>query len=213
MRRRGRGPDPILTILLTLIGIMLVIAVFYPRQAEEDEEDAGLVLRGQEMPAVWEKEDIGILVRPEESARESRRSRLVQVARQEIGNTGGEKYWRWYGFSERVEWCACFVSWCADQCGYIEDGTLQKFSICDGAWLKEAGRWREREEYEPQPGDLIFFDWVRGGVQDGAEDHVGIVESVDQGYVCTIEGNCSDQCLRQRYLCTDIQIMGYAVLE
>ena len=151
MRRRGRGPDPILTILLTLIGIMLVIAVFYPRHAEEDEEDAGQVLRSQEMPAVWEKEDIGILVRPEESVRESRRSRLVQVARQEIGNTGGEKYWRWYGFSERVEWCACFVSWCADQCGYIEDGTLQKFSICDGAWLKEAGRWREREDMSLSP--------------------------------------------------------------
>ena len=36
--------------------------------------------------------------------------------------------------SSRVEWCACFVSWCADQCGYIESGLVPKFAGCvDGA--------------------------------------------------------------------------------
>lgn len=38
----------------------------------------------------------------------------VEVAALQIGNVGGEIYWRWYGFTERVEWCACFVSWCAN---------------------------------------------------------------------------------------------------
>ena len=43
-------------------------------------------------------------------------SEIVLVAKAQVGNVGGEIYWSWYGFSERVEWCACFVSWCADQC-------------------------------------------------------------------------------------------------
>ena len=38
---------------------------------------------------------------------------IVEVARSQIGNVGGEPYWSWYGFTERVDWCACFVSWCA----------------------------------------------------------------------------------------------------
>ena len=44
---------------------------------------------------------------------------IVAVAASQIGNVGGQPYWSWYGFSERVEWCACFVSWCANECGYI----------------------------------------------------------------------------------------------
>ena len=39
---------------------------------------------------------------------------IVQVALTQVGNVGGEPYWSWYGFGSRVEWCACFVSWCAD---------------------------------------------------------------------------------------------------
>ena len=42
---------------------------------------------------------------------------IVQVALTQVGNVGGEPYWSWYGFGSRVEWCACFVSWCADPCG------------------------------------------------------------------------------------------------
>ena len=55
---------------------------------------------------------------------------MIEVAATQLGNTGGELYWRWYGFSSRVEWCACFVSWCAEQCGYIEAGVIPRFSSC-----------------------------------------------------------------------------------
>lgn len=41
---------------------------------------------------------------------------IVEVARQYIGNVGGQPFWSWYGFSSRVEWCACFVSFCANEC-------------------------------------------------------------------------------------------------
>ena len=64
----------------------------------------------------------------------------LTVALSQVGNVGGEIYWRWYGFDSKVNWCACFVSWCADQCGYIDAGVIPKFAACvDGAaWFQFA---------------------------------------------------------------------------
>lgn len=39
---------------------------------------------------------------------------IVTVALSQVGNIGGEPYGNWYSFDSRVEWCACFVSWCAN---------------------------------------------------------------------------------------------------
>jgi len=113
-------------------------------------------------------------------------SSIIEVADAQIGNIGGEPYWSWYGFTSRVEWCACFVSWCAGQCGYINAGIIPKFSSCeDGVrWFKDRGQWQDHI-YAPSPGYLIFFDWNG----DGIADHVGIVERVEDGTVYTIEGN------------------------
>ena len=63
---------------------------------------------------------------------------IVEVALTQLGNEGGQPYWSWYGFEGRVEWCACFASWCADQCGYLESGIVPKFSLCsDGVnWVQ-----------------------------------------------------------------------------
>ena len=55
---------------------------------------------------------------------------IVAVALSQLGNVGGEPYWSWYGFGSRVEWCACFVSWCANQCGYIETGVKKVNEKC-----------------------------------------------------------------------------------
>lgn len=131
---------------------------------------------------------------------------IVEVAASQIGNVGGQPYWSWYGFSGRVEWCACFVSWCANECGYIEAGVIPKFAACSAGvqWFKSAGLWRDRG-YEPQPGDIVFFDW--GG--DGGADHVGIVESCDGSTVHTIEGNTSDSCARRNYRVGSASILGY----
>lgn len=86
---------------------------------------------------------------------------IVEVALAQVGNEGGEPYWSWYGFDSRVEWCACFVSWCANQCGYLDSGIIPKFSGCvDGVnWFQSNGQWQDRS-YEPQAGDIIFFDWA-----------------------------------------------------
>ncbi len=70
---------------------------------------------------------------------------IVEVALTQLGNEGGQPYWSWYGFEGRVEWCACFASWCADQCGYLESGIVPKFSLCsDGVnWFKGKGQWQD----------------------------------------------------------------------
>ncbi len=85
-------------------------------------------------------------------------SDLVTIAISQLGNKGGQPYWSWYGFNERVAWCACFVSWCANQCGYIDKGIIPKFSACnDGiAWFKEKKQWIEPTDI-PLVGDLIFL--------------------------------------------------------
>ena len=131
---------------------------------------------------------------------------IVEVALTQLGNEGGQPYWSWYGFEGRVEWCACFASWCADQCGYLESGIVPKFSLCsDGVnWFKGKGQWQDKN-YEPQAGDLIFFDWG----SDGSIDHVGIVEKCENGTVYTVEGNSGDACKQRSYPVGSGSINGY----
>lgn len=133
---------------------------------------------------------------------------IVELALSQVGQQGGQPYWSWYGFGGRVEWCACFVSWCAEECGYIEAGIIPKFSLCfDGVnWFKTQGQWQDRN-YEPMAGDIIFFDW--GG--DGSVDHVGIVEYCENGVVHTVEGNSSDSCRRREYPVGSSNIYGYGL--
>lgn len=133
---------------------------------------------------------------------------IVEVALTQLGNEGGQPYWSWYGFDGRVEWCACFVSWCADQCGYLDSGIVQKFAGCvDGAnWFKGNGQWQDRN-YEPTAGTIIFFDWEN----DGETDHVGIVEKCENGVVYTVEGNSGDACRQNQYSVGSSSIYGYGI--
>ena len=137
---------------------------------------------------------------------------IVEVARSQIGNVGGEPYWSWYGFTERVEWCACFVSWCANKCGYLSSAIIPKFSGCINGvdWFKDRGQWISNS-FEPSPGMIIFFDWDDEDGQDGNADHVGIVEKVENGRVYTIEGNTSDSCRQRSYPVGYYQILGYGI--
>ncbi len=133
---------------------------------------------------------------------------IVAVALSQEGNIGGQPYWSWYGYAGRVEWCACFVSWCANECGYIESGVIPKFSGCDIGvrWFQEKDQWQE-SSYEPMAGQIIFFDWDG----DGSSDHVGIVEKYENGVVHTIEGNSGDACRRQMYTVGSNVIYGYGI--
>lgn len=135
---------------------------------------------------------------------------IVAVALSQLGNVGGEIYWNWYGYTSHVSWCACFVSWCAEQCGLLESGVYPRFSSCmaGAEWFRERGKWQDGSgSYTPQPGDLIFFDWEL----DGKLDHVGIVEYIEGGVVHTVEGNAGDQCRQKAYKMGSDVIIGYGL--
>ena len=137
---------------------------------------------------------------------------IVTVALSQIGNVGGQPYWSWYGFDSRVEWCACFVSWCANECGYIDTGIIPKYAGCvqGSNWFKERGQWAGRD-ITPEPGMIIFFDWddPNSGGQDGETDHTGIVERVENGRVYTVEGNSGNSCRENSYPIGHYEIYGY----
>lgn len=134
--------------------------------------------------------------------------KIINVASTQIGNSGGQPYWSWYGFGSRVEWCACFVSWCANESGYINSGIIPKFASCDVGmtWFQNHGRWQPNT-YIPREGDIIFFDWNN----DGKPNHVGIVEKAENGKVYTIEGNSGDACKKLEYNLSDSKIIGYGI--
>lgn len=114
---------------------------------------------------------------------------LVKVALSQVGNVGGQIYWSWYGFTSRQPWCACFVSWCADQCGFIEQGIIPRYSFCPSGvdWFKQRNQW-QNNTYTPKAGDIVFFDWQG----DGISDHTGIVQYAENGSIVTVEGNTSN---------------------
>ena len=133
---------------------------------------------------------------------------LVDLAKQQVGNVGGYPYWSWYGFNSRVEWCACFVSWCYNQAGASEP----RFSGCQSQgvpWFQSRGQWGARDYENIAPGDAIFFDWDL----DGSADHVGIVIGTDGSRVYTVEGNSGDACKIKSYALTYECIKGYGLMN
>ena len=133
---------------------------------------------------------------------------IVTVALSQLGNVGGQPYWSWYGFEGRVEWCACFVSWCANECGYIDSGVIPKFAGCvlGSQWFMDRGQWQDGG-FEPSAGQIIFFDWEG----DGETDHVGIVQKCENGIVYTVEGNSGDACREKQYAVGSSVIYGYGI--
>lgn len=141
--------------------------------------------------------------------------RMVEIAKAQLGNVGGEKYWRWYGMASKCAWCAIFVSWVANECGYIESGAVPMFaSVPYGVeWYKSRGLFMEGGKV-PSPGMIIFFDFEDYDhgiywINDGRGDHVGIVEKVEDGVVYTIEGNNGDMCRERTYPINSQWILGY----
>ena len=133
---------------------------------------------------------------------------LVELAKRQVGNVGGQPYWSWYGFNSRVEWCACFVSWCYGQMGLSEP----RFAGCQSQgvpWFQSHGQWGARGYDNLAPGDAIFFDWD----MDGSADHVGIVIGTDGSRVYTIEGNSGDACKIRSYDVNYECIKGYGLMN
>lgn len=133
---------------------------------------------------------------------------VVDIAKSQVGNVGGQPYWSWYGFNSRVEWCACFVSWCYGQMGLSEP----RFASCQSQgipWFQSHGQWGGRDYANIAPGDAIFFDWDL----DGRADHVGLVVGTDGSRVYTVEGNSGDACKIKSYSLSYECIKGYGLMN
>lgn len=137
-------------------------------------------------------------------------------------NTSPYKYFsEWYignyadhpGWNQYTPWCACFLSWAADQKKASIDGAPPKFADVDKgmASFKESSKWRNPNDANnmPIPGDYVFFDW------DGGKDpdHVGAVLCVEGNFLYTIEGNSGGRVAVNCYPKNDPRIMGYGVLN
>lgn len=136
---------------------------------------------------------------------------------------GGKGYFsEWYignyadhpGWNQYTPWCACFLSWAADQKKASIDGNPPRFADVDKGMkgFKDKSQWREPndEKNKPIPGDYVFFDWDGGS----DPDHVGAVLCVDEnGYLYTIEGNSSGRVAVNCYPKNDPRIVGYGVLN
>lgn len=130
---------------------------------------------------------------------------MVELAQKQLGNIGGETYWRWYGLNYREEWCAIFIDWLANELGYSEDIIPKTASVPAMVnWFRGKGELQTKT-YEPKPGEIIFFDWN----VDGHPDHVGLVEKVENGRIYTIEGNSKDECKRKEYPINSKYIHSY----
>lgn len=117
------------------------------------------------------------------------------------------------GWNQYTPWCACFLSWAADQQKASINGDPPRFADVDEGMkgFKDKSQWRERGDTNnmPIPGDYVFFDWDRGS----DPDHVGAVLCVEGNFLYTIEGNSGGRVAVQRYDLNDKRIVGYGVLN
>lgn len=149
---------------------------------------------------------------------------VVQLARNEVGkNPRGDKFWRWYGYSNRVSWCACFYSWvlyhaglaCADLREHPNDyitapgqALISKGCVQILAWFMQHGM--RLGDVPAKAGDIILYEWDPEHDTDGV-DHVGIVEYVegdrpDTQIIHTIEGNWGDNVSRRTVRYRDAEV-------
>ncbi|WP_346905996.1 glucosaminidase domain-containing protein, partial [Clostridium sp.] len=109
------------------------------------------------------------------------------------------------------DWCDTFISFLAIKTGAVdligrECGVERHVNI-----FKKLGIWIEDGSITPKPGDIITFNWdINSQPNDGWADHIGIVESVSNGTITTIEGNSSRSVRRRNYSIGNGNIRGYA---
>lgn len=147
-------------------------------------------------------------------------SKFLAIVKGEIGvkekSYNNVKYNTWYygtavsapnNSSSQYAWCAVFISWCADQAG-IPQSVIPKNAGSNYYynWFKARGQFYKYSAVTPKPGDIIFIDWEK---QHGGVDHVGVVISVENGIVTTVEGNYSNKVSCNTYSLSSGYIVGY----
>ena len=137
---------------------------------------------------------------------------IIDYALSQVGQVGGQPYWSYYGFSSRVEWCACFVHWVMKTSGKGDSWpTTSNNAYCPtlANWFKDNGRWGNKDYTDIVAGDTIFFDWQG----DGITDHIGLVIGRDQNKIYTVEGNSGDAVKVLSYSIGSSVIYGYGLMN
>lgn len=164
-----------------------------------------------ELSGRWRK-DILAVAESQLGYSESTRNYMVEENDAVKGYT---RYGQWYGIPHG-DWCAMFVSFCLHYAQVpgdvipLECGCTRWISKLEERelYLTAAEAFTEEGEFLPVSGDLIFFD--NNG--DGLSDHVGLVASVEDGLLHTIEGNVGNSVRRLKYELTNPVILGYGLI-
>lgn len=145
------------------------------------------------------------------------KNKLITWARAQIGYVEGANNWNKYAptwtsaggwNAQNQPWCdvfvdagfiACFGLDTAAALTYQKKGAFSAKCSISADYYKQHGALTRT----PEPGDQIFFYY------DGGINHTGIVESVSNGLVTTIEGNSSDMVARRSYGLGSVVIAGY----
>ena len=151
---------------------------------------------------------------------------FLKVLASQVGSDGriltedgeGEYYSSWYiggyeghpDWSEETPWCGCFISWAVEECrGYIQ-GQTPRFANVDTFWydIVTSDNWKSSD---PQPGEIIFFDWILDGKMN--PEHVGVVLAVRENWIFTIEGNSNNSVKICKYSAENPYILGFGQLN
>lgn len=102
---------------------------------------------------------------------------------------------RGYRMTEADPWCATFVSAVAILCKLTSIIPTECSCSRMIELHKALGTWHEADDLDPQPGDLLIYDWQDSGKGDctGDPDHIGIVIRVTKGVIRVIEGNMDNR--------------------
>ncbi len=138
---------------------------------------------------------------------------VINLALSQVGQKGGHPYWSYYGFKNRVEWCACFVHWCMRHTSSASGSypTTSNNAYCQtiANHFMASGQWGNRSYTNLVAGDAIFFDWEG----DGHTDHIGLVVGTDGTSVYTVEGNSGDAVKVKSYPIGSRVIYGYGLMN
>ena len=116
-----------------------------------------------------------------------------------------------YAVKTTDDWCDIFVTTVFQREGLSgligrECGVERHIQI-----FKRLGIWNENGASTPKAGDIITFNWDQNSQpNNGFADHIGIVESVSNGIIHTIEGNSNNQVRRNTYRIGHGNIRGFA---
>ena len=135
------------------------------------------------------------------------KNKIINLAIEQLGNNYAT-YCKDMGYSYRIEWCACFISWLAEKLGITDIIPVDMSCNSQIKKFKSMGVWHTDRNF--QSGDIIYYDWDNSG----DADHVGIIEKVNGMSLTVIEGNNgnfpNDRVRRREINSASSLIFGYA---